>query len=96
MRHDLDGGAQIITTPLLGENFLVDATGSDVVLTGSRAAGEPLVMPKVEVGFRPIVGNEDLSVLVGRHRAGIDVEVRIELAKPDPVAACLQQRAQCR
>jgi hypothetical protein len=53
-------------------------------------------MAEVEIGFRAIVGDEDLAMLIWRHRPWIDVEIRVELAQPDPVAACLQQRAERR
>ena len=61
-----------------------------------RAAGEALVMAEVEVGLGAVVGDEDLAVLVGRHRARIDVEIGVELAQADLVAARLQQRAERR
>ena len=32
VRDDLDGGAEIIAAPLLGEDVLIDAAGGDVVL----------------------------------------------------------------
>ena len=59
-------------------------------------AGEALVVAEVEVGLGAVVGDEDLAVLVRAHRARIDVEVGIELAQPDPIAARLQQRTQRR
>ena len=37
VRDHLDGGAEIVAAPLLGEDFLVDAAGGDVVLAGRRA-----------------------------------------------------------
>src|SRR5207245_4459539 len=43
--------------------------------------------------FGPVVGDVDLSVLEGRHRAGIHVYVRVELGDRDLVASRLQQRA---
>ena len=61
-----------------------------------RAAGEALVVAEVEIGLRAVVGDEHLAVLVGRHRARIDVEIGIELAQPHRVAARLQQRAERR
>ena len=61
-----------------------------------RHAGEALVVAEVEVGLRPVVGHEHLTVLVGAHRAGIDVEIGVELAQPDRVAARLQKRAESR
>ena len=48
---------------------------------------EALVVAEVEVGLRAVLGDEDLAVLVGRHRAGIDVDVRIELLEADREAA---------
>ena len=60
------------------------------------AAGEALVMAEVEVGLGAVVGDEHLAVLVGRHRARIDVEIGVELAQPHRIAARLQQRAERR
>src|SRR5262249_53029437 len=79
VRDHLDGGAEIVAAPLLGQDLLVDAAGGDVVLAAGGAAGEALVMAEVEVGFRPVVGDEDLAVLVGRHRARVDVQIGVEL-----------------
>src|SRR3546814_10875740 len=59
-------------------------------------AGEALVMAQIEVGLRPVVGDVDLAVLIGRHRARIDVEIRIELANPHAITGCLQQRRKAR
>ena len=53
-------------------------------------------MTKVEVGLGAVVGDEHLAVLIRRHRPRIDIEVRIELAQADFVAARLQQRAERR
>ena len=91
VRNHLDGGAEIVAAPLLGEDVLVDAAGGDVVALGRRIAGEALVMAEVEIGLGAVVGDEHLAVLIGRHRARIDVEVGIELAQADRVAARLQQ-----
>ena len=64
--------------------------------SGRRAAGEALVMAEIEIGLGAVVGDEHLAVLIGRHRAGIDVEIGVELAQADLVAARLQQRAERR
>ena len=66
-------------------------------LPARRTAGEALVVAEIEIGLGAVVGDEHLAVLVGRHRARIDVEIGVELAQPDRVAARLQQRAErCR
>ena len=43
-----------------------------------------------------VVGHIDLTMLVGRHRAGIDVEIGIELADADPIATRLEQSREAR
>src|SRR4029079_3588525 len=95
MRDDLDRRAEIIAAPLPRENLLVDTPGRDVVLLGRRPPGEALVVAEVEIGLRAIVGHEHFAVLIRRHRARIDVEIRIELPDPHLVAARLQERAEC-
>ena len=37
------------------------------------------VMAEIKVRFRAVVGDEDLAVLIRAHRAGVDVEIRVEL-----------------
>ena len=56
--------------------------------------GEALVVAQVEIGLGPVVGHEDLAVLIGAHRARIDVEIGVELAQADLVATRLQKRAE--
>src|SRR6185437_2015646 len=87
VRDHLDGGAEIIAAPFLGEDILVDAPGRDIVEAGGRTAGEALIVAEVEIGLGAVVGDEDLAVLVGRHRAGVDVQIGIELAQAYFVAA---------
>jgi hypothetical protein len=49
---------------------------------------------EIEIGLGAVVGHEDLAVLIRAHRARIDVEIGVELAQADLVAARLQQRAE--
>jgi hypothetical protein len=49
-------------------------------------------MAEIEVGFRAVVGDEDLAVLKRRHRARIDVDVRVELLHHDPQPRSLSRR----
>ena len=96
VRNDLHGGAEIVAAPFPLDDVLVDAAGGDVVLLVGRAAGEALVVAEIEIGLGAVVGDEDLAVLVGRHRAGIDVEIGIELPDARAIAARLQQRPEGR
>ena len=50
-------------------------------------------MAQVEVGFRAVVEDVDLAMLVRTHRAGIDVDVGVELLEADAQPAMLEQHA---
>ena len=96
VRDHLHRGAEVFAAPFPGDDARVDAAGRDVVGLLGIDAGEALVVAEIEVGFGPVVGHEHLAVLVGTHRPRIDVQIRIELAQADPIAAGLQQRTQRR
>jgi hypothetical protein len=55
-------------------------------------AGEALVVAEVEVGLCAVLGNEDLAVLEGAHRAGVDVDVGVELEVGNLDAAGFENR----
>ena len=83
VRDDLDGLAEVVAAALLGDDLLVDAAGGEVVVARELGVGEALVVAEVEVGLGAVVGDEDLAVLEGRHGAGVDVEVGVELHQVD-------------
>ena len=94
VRDHLHGAAEIVAAPLLGQDLLVDAAGRDVVGLLRRDAGEALVVAKIEVGLRAVVGHEHLTVLVRAHGAGIDIEIGVELPQADGITAGLKERAE--
>ena len=51
-------------------------------------------MTQVQVGLCSILGNEDLAVLEGTHRTGVDIDVGVELLRGDLQPPRLQQPAQ--
>ena len=91
VRDHLHGLAEVGAAPLLGEHRLVDRAGGRVEFAGERHVDEALVVPEVEVGLAAVVGDEHLAVLEGVHRAGVDVDVGVELLHRDPQAPGLQQ-----
>ena len=91
VRDHLHGGTQIIAPPLLGDDRLIDPPRRHIVRLPARHAREAFIMAKVEVGLRAVVGHIDLAVLIGRHRARIDVQIGIELADADRITARLQE-----
>ena len=91
VRDDLDGAAEVVAAPLLGDDGVVDAAGGDVGVALHELVEEALVVAQVEVGLGAVLGDEDLAVLVRAHGAGVDVDVRVELLARDLEAAGLEQ-----
>ena len=56
-------------------------------MAGEDAVGEPLVMAEIEIGLGAVVQHVNFAVLIRVHRAGIDVEIGIELLEDDLQAA---------
>src|SRR3954468_13551840 len=93
VRDDLHGAPEVIAAPLLLDHLQVNLAGRPVVVAGRHLVGEALVMTEIEVGFRAVIGDVDLAVLIRAHRPGIHVDVGVELLQRDRVAVPLQQRA---
>src|SRR5690242_21375816 len=51
-------------------------------------------MAEIEIGLGAVVSDVHLAMLVGAHRARIDIEIRVQLPQPDGVAPGLQKCAQ--
>src|SRR5579883_3437143 len=93
VRDDLDGLAQVVAAPLLLDHVVVDAARREVRVLVELGLGEALVVAEVEVGLGAVVEDVDLAVLVGRHGAGIDVDVGVDLLHGDGQAAMLEEHA---
>ena len=77
--NDLDGVAQIFTAAFLCDDGRVDLTGRRVRSAGEVHVQEALVVADIQVGFRAIFRDENLTVLEGIHGSRIDIDVGIEL-----------------
>ena len=91
VRDHLDGVAEVLPAPLLGDDLVVDLPGRHVRRADEVAVEEALVVADVEVGLGAVLGHEDLAVLERVHRARIDVEIRIELLHRDAQTASPEQ-----
>ena len=76
---DLDRAPQEGPLTLPAEDGPVDLSGGDGGVHRQIFVGEPLVMAQVQVGLRPVLGNEHLPVLIGVHSARVNVQVGVEL-----------------
>ena len=94
VRDHLDRVAEVVAAALLGDHAGVDLAGRDVGDLAEVGVEEPLVVADVEVGLGAVVGDEDLAVLERVHRAGVDVEVGVELLHGHAEPARAQQPAE--
>ena len=96
VRNDLHRAAEVPACAFAREDGGVDAARSVVTCLRARNARKALVMPEVEVRLRAVVRHEHLAMLVRRHRAGIDVEIGVQLLHEDLVPARLQKERERR
>src|SRR5581483_8321178 len=94
MRDHLHRAAEIVAAPLLLDDRAVDAAGGDAGPLGQRDVYKPLIVAEVKVGLRAVVGDEHLAMLIGVHRPGIHVDVRVELLQRDAEPPVAEQTAQ--
>ena len=83
VRDELYRRAEILSFALIFDDIFEDLARTQAVGLGKGAVGKSLVVSQVKIGFSSVVENVDLAVLVGRHCAGIDIEIRIEFLEED-------------
>ena len=93
---DLHRAAVVAARALPLDHRLVDLAGGGVVVPGELFIDKALVMADVKVRLRAVVRHIHLAVLIGVHRAGVNVEIRIELADGHAVPPALEQAAKRR
>ena len=93
VRDHLHGATEIVTAALSCDHGGVDATGRDVRRLGEVHINEAFVVTKVEIRLCAVIGDVDLAVLIRRHGAWVDVEIRIELDDGDAQATRFQEEA---
>ena len=93
VRNHLHRLAQIIAAALFGDDLFVEPARGPVVVARKFGVGKALVVAEVEIGFRAVVGHKNFAMLKRRHRARIDVQIRIKLHQVDFQPAAFQQAA---
>ena len=79
VRDDLNRAAEVVAAAFFGDDVFVHLPRAEAVAAGHGGVDETFVVSQVEVGFRAVVGDEHFAVLERAHRAGIDVDIRVEL-----------------
>ena len=91
MRNHLNRCAQIRTFAFAGDDTAVNFTACIITVTVTTNTRKAFVMAKIEIRFRSVVRHIDLPVLIGGHRAWIDIQIRVEFLHGDVVAVRLEQ-----
>ncbi len=91
--NDLNCTAQIVSLAFFGNDRVVDFSGRKIVVFSDDGVGEPFVVPQIQIGFGPVVGDKDLPVLKRIHCARIDVDVRIQFLNRHGQPATFEQGA---
>ena len=97
VRDHLHRRAEIVTVTLLVEYRPVDLAARDVRTLREVDINEAFVVTEIEIRLRAVIGDEHLAVLVGTHRARVDVDVGIKFLDRDLQPAVLEQTTErCR
>ena len=87
MRDDLNGFTKVFAFSFFAKDIPIDLASREVGVLIKILIDEPLVVAKVKVGFRTVVGNEDLTMLERGHGAWVDIDIRVKLLGDDLEAA---------
>jgi len=94
VRDDLHRVAEVLTASLLRDDGRIHLAGRHIGRAVEIGVEEALVVTDVEIGLGAVVGDEDLSVLEGVHRARVDIEIGIELLHRHAQSARLEEVAE--
>ena len=79
VRDGLDGGPQIRAPALLRDDVGIDLSGGQVGVLVQILIDEALVVPQIQIRLSPVLGDIDLTVLIGTHSARIHIDVWVQL-----------------
>ena len=96
MRNHLHRLAQIFATPLFADDGFIYLPSGEIIDLLHLGADEALIVTQIEICFSTIVGDKHLAMLKRAHRAGIHINVGIELEKGDFEATRFEDRSQRR
>ena len=83
VRNDLNCLSHIVALPFPTNHPFIHPSGREVIGLSHWDIHKPLVMSKIKVGFRTIVGYKNLTVLERAHRSRVDVDVRVQFKECD-------------
>ena len=86
MGNDLNCGAQVVPPALTVQYRPVDLAGGDGAVAGEILVYKPLVVAQVQICLGAVLGDKDLSMLIGTHGAGVYINIGIKFLVSHPDA----------
>ena len=96
VRDDLDSAPQKRALPLPVQQIPIDPSRGDGAAARQALIHKPLIVAQIQVGLRPVIGDEYLAVLIGAHGAGVHIEIGVEFLVAHPQSPLLEKTAQRR
>src|SRR5688572_30016737 len=96
MRDSLDGATEEISSAFLLDHRVVHLPHAQRAGARQVLIDEALVVTEVQVCLSAVRRDKNLTVLVGRHRAGVDVQVRVQLLDGDRDMPALEDASEGR
>ncbi len=90
---ELNGGFEVFSVPFVLNDAFEDLALAETVELGKLAVGEAFVVAKIEISLCSIVEDVNFPVLIGRHRAGVDIKVRVKFLKLNLESAMFEEGA---
>ena len=96
VRDDLHRVAQVLAATLALDDARIDLAGRHVGRLVEVDVEEALVVADVEVGLGTVIGDENFAVLERVHRAGVNIQIRVEFLHHNAEPTRRQKVAQAR
>ena len=77
--NGLYSGPQICAPALLRYDVGIDLSSGQVGILVQVLINEPLVVPQIQIRLSSVLGDIDLTVLIGTHGAGVHIDVWVQL-----------------
>ena len=78
VRNNLNGFSVVAAFAFGIQYGKVHLAGARAAVFGKADVGKALVMTQVQIGFGPVIGNEDFAVFIRIQSSRIDIQIRIE------------------
>ena len=96
MRNHLHRTAEIITATFFFQNGVINLAAGGVAVFGEIDINKTFIMTDIQIGFGAVVGDENFTVLIRAHGAGVDIDIWVKLLADHFQTAIFQNAAERR